>query len=108
VVSAIERWRSLLDAAVPLAALLLPLTSGSAHPSPRTPLAERTHSMTTPTSDEKLLKPGEVAALFRVGPKTVTRWAQSGRLPCVHTPGGQVRIPATAVQQLLAAEGGES
>jgi excisionase family DNA binding protein len=77
--------------------------------------ASHTPAASLPTStaksaprDERLLKPGEVAALFRVGPKTVTRWAQSGRLPCVHTPGGQIRIPATAVQQLLAAEGGES
>src|SRR3546814_10418120 len=29
---------------------------------------------------EALLTPSEVAALFRVNPKTVTRWARSGKL----------------------------
>ena len=32
-------------------------------------------------NNERLLTPGEVAALFRVDPKTVTRWAASGRTP---------------------------
>ena len=31
-------------------------------------------------NNERLLTPGEVAALFRVDPKTVTRWAASGRI----------------------------
>ena len=33
---------------------------------------------------EALLTPSEVAALFRVNPKTVTRWARAGKLtaPC--------------------------
>jgi excisionase family DNA binding protein len=39
-----------------------------------------------------LLTPGEVGALFRVDPKTVTRWAKAGRLPAaVRTPGGHRR-----------------
>jgi hypothetical protein len=29
---------------------------------------------------EALLTPAEVAALFRVDPKTVTRWAKAGKL----------------------------
>ena len=29
---------------------------------------------------DRLLTPGEVAALFRVDPKTVTRWAAAGRI----------------------------
>ena len=29
---------------------------------------------------ERLLTPGEVATLFRVDPKTVTRWATAGRI----------------------------
>lgn len=40
--------------------------------------------MTTVTSnrdeEERLLTPSEVAKLFRVDPKTVTRWAKSGKL----------------------------
>jgi excisionase family DNA binding protein len=40
------------------------------------------HSPADSTSPEteRLLTPGEVAQLFRVDPKTVTRWAAAGRL----------------------------
>ena len=34
-------------------------------------------------NNERLLTPGEVAALFRVDPKTVTRWAASGRITSI-------------------------
>ena len=35
---------------------------------------------------EKLLTPSEVAAIFRVDPKTVTRWAKVGKVVvCAHT-----------------------
>ena len=37
---------------------------------------------------ERLLTPGEVALLFRVDPKTVTRWASAGRIGSIRTPGG--------------------
>lgn len=40
----------------------------------------------------KLLTTGEVARLFRVDPKTVTRWAKEGRLPFFRTPGGHRRF----------------
>ncbi|MEI2643153.1 MAG: helix-turn-helix domain-containing protein [Candidatus Nanopelagicales bacterium] len=32
------------------------------------------------SNPEDLLTPSEVAALFRVDPKTVTRWAKAGKL----------------------------
>ena len=35
-------------------------------------------TVTTSANAERLLTPGEVAALFRVDPKTVTRWASAG------------------------------
>ena len=47
---------------------------------------------------EPMLTPGEVAALFRVTPKTITRWAEAGKLPVVRTLGGHRRFPARAVQ----------
>ena len=53
-------------------------------------------------AQEQLLTPGEVAALFRVDPKTVTRWAQDGRLSSVRTLGGHRRFRATEVHALLA------
>lgn len=45
----------------------------------------------------ELMTPSEVARLFRVDPKTVTRWAKSGRLPSIRTLGGHRRFPAAEV-----------
>lgn len=51
---------------------------------------------------ERLLTPSEVAALFRVDPKTVTRWAAAGRISSIRTPGGHRRFRESEVQTLLA------
>ena len=51
---------------------------------------------------EALLTPAEVAAMFRVDPKTVTRWAKAGRLDSVRTLGGHRRYWAAQVHTLLA------
>lgn len=51
---------------------------------------------------DKLLTPGQVAALFHVDPKTVTRWAHAGRLGSVRTPGGHRRFRENEVMSLLA------
>jgi excisionase family DNA binding protein len=53
-------------------------------------------------SSERLLTPGEVAALFRVDPKTVTRWASAGRIGSIRTPGGHRRFRESEVKHLLA------
>lgn len=50
---------------------------------------------------DRLMTPGEVANLFRVDPKTVSRWAISGRIPSVRTPGGHRRFRETDVRALL-------
>jgi len=50
---------------------------------------------------EALLTPAEVAALFRVDPKTVTRWAKAGKLSAIRTLGGHRRYRATEVYALL-------
>ena len=52
---------------------------------------------------EKLLTPAEVAAIFRVDPKTVTRWAKVGKLSSIRTLGGHRRFREAEVQALLAA-----
>ena len=52
-------------------------------------------------NNERLLTPGEVAALFRVDPKTVTRWAASGRITSIRTPGGHRRFSESEVRALL-------
>jgi excisionase family DNA binding protein len=52
-------------------------------------------------AQEALLTPAEVAAVFRVDPKTVTRWAVAGKLTAVRTLGGHRRYRADEVMQLL-------
>jgi excisionase family DNA binding protein len=47
------------------------------------------------------MTPAEVAALFRVDPKTVTRWADAGKMTAVRTLGGHRRYRADEVQNLL-------
>lgn len=54
-----------------------------------------------PESGEALLTPAEVAALFRVDPKTVTRWAVAGKLTSLRTLGGHRRYRAAEVLALL-------
>lgn len=57
---------------------------------------------------EVLLTPAEVASLFRVDPKTVTRWAKAGKLTAIRTLGGHRRYRASEVNALLqASTGGE-
>lgn len=58
--------------------------------------------MSTRTTDvESLLTPAEVAALFRVDPKTVTRWAKAGKLTSIRTLGGHRRYREAEVRSLL-------
>jgi excisionase family DNA binding protein len=53
------------------------------------------------TKDDRLMTPGEVAALFRVDPKTVTRWAASGRITSIRTPGRHRRFRESEIMALL-------
>lgn len=58
----------------------------------------------TANDGDKLMTPAEVAALFRVDPKTVTRWAAAGRIGSIRTPGGHRRFRESEVKTLLEAE----
>lgn len=53
---------------------------------------------------ERLLTPAEVAAMFRVDPKTVTRWAKAGKLSSIRTLGGHRRYREAEVQAFLAVD----
>ena len=66
------------------------------------------HEMDETQADRagRLLTPGEVATLFRVDPKTVTRWAAAGRISSIRTPGGHRRFRESEVRALL--EGGRT
>ena len=58
-------------------------------------------SMGSAPGRDRLLTPGEVATLFRVDPKTVTRWASAGRIGSIRTPGGHRRFRESEVRALL-------
>lgn len=49
----------------------------------------------------ELLMPAEVAELFRVDPRTVTRWATDGKLTTIRTLGGHRRYNRVEVEELL-------
>jgi len=60
--------------------------------------------MTAEFQHQRMLTPSEVAELFRVDPKTVTRWADKGRLHSIKTPGGHRRFFEAEVAELLRAK----
>lgn len=59
-------------------------------------------------SRDRLLTPGEVASLFRVDPKTVTRWAAAGRINSIRTPGGHRRFRESEIRELLRQDGAKA
>ncbi len=67
----------------------------------------RTDSGSYPALPERLLAPGEVAVLFGVSPKSVTRWSDKRGLPCIRTVGGHRRFRESDVRRLLE-QGGTS
>jgi len=50
---------------------------------------------------ERLLTPAEVASMFRVDPKTVTRWAKAGKLSSIRTLGGHRRYRESEIRGLI-------
>jgi excisionase family DNA binding protein len=58
-----------------------------------------------PLDPEALLTPAEVAALFHVDPKTVSRWARNGKLTSLRTLGGHRRFSQAEVLNLLGRAG---
>ena len=63
---------------------------------------EAAHMSAHTPEAEPLLTPAEVATMFRVDPKTVTRWAKAGKLTSIRTLGGHRRYRETEVRALLA------
>jgi excisionase family DNA binding protein len=54
-------------------------------------------------ADDKLLTRAEVAQMFRVDPKTVTRWARSGKLNAIRTLGGHRRYRRSEIERAIEA-----
>lgn len=58
----------------------------------------------TPAERNDLLTPSEVAVLFRVNPKTVTRWARAGKISAIRTLGGHRRFRREEIEAVLRSE----
>jgi excisionase family DNA binding protein len=65
-------------------------------------------NMQKPKEQEVLLTPAEVAKIFRVDPKTVTRWAKAGKLTAIRTLGGHRRYRRSEIQVLVGIDAKES
>jgi excisionase family DNA binding protein len=64
-------------------------------------MSQSNYAPLSASNQEKLLTPAEVASLFRVDPKTVTRWAKAGKLTSIRTLGGHRRYKESEVKALL-------
>jgi len=64
-------------------------------------MSQSNQSHLSVSGQENLLTPAEVAVLFRVDPKTVTRWAKAGKLTSIRTLGGHRRYKESEVKALL-------
>jgi predicted site-specific integrase-resolvase len=54
-----------------------------------------------PNAPDRLLPPAEVAELFQVDRKTVSRWAKAVRPIRIRTPGGHHRFRESDIRALL-------
>jgi excisionase family DNA binding protein len=59
------------------------------------------HTVDRVLDGDPLLTREEVAVLFRVDPRTVTRWAKASRIASVKTPGGRRLYRQSVVQAAL-------
>jgi len=57
--------------------------------------------MVPPPPEPRYLRTAQVAELLHVSPKTVSRWAQEGRLPYLRTLGGHRRYPDAEIRALV-------
>jgi excisionase family DNA binding protein len=64
-------------------------------------VGRKRRTMAEDTQPDALLTPAEVAALFRVNPKTVTRWARAGKITAIRTLGGHRRFRASEIRRCL-------
>lgn len=54
------------------------------------------------STDPEYLTPGELARILHVSPKTISRWASEGRIPCIVTLGGHRRFRLTDAMAVAA------
>jgi excisionase family DNA binding protein len=70
------------------------------------PIGRVTREVAT-MAEDKLLTPAEVARMFRVNPKTVTRWAQRGKIRAIRTLGGHRRYRQSEIERAIEAAGAD-
>jgi excisionase family DNA binding protein len=58
--------------------------------------------MTTRQTRPGYLLTHQVADIFHVSPKTVSRWAKQGKLPFLRTLGGHRRFPEPEIREMVA------
>lgn len=58
-----------------------------------------------PEMHARLLRSGEVAALFDVTERTVLNWASAGKLPSIRTVGGHLRFRQDDIMELISGTG---
>ncbi|SIR68308.1 BldC family transcriptional regulator [Williamsia sterculiae] len=78
-----------------------PITFDSVSPNPTSHNTSAHTPITPRAASQHTLTPGQVAAMFNVNPKTVARWASSGILGAIRTPGGHRRFREADVVALL-------
>lgn len=54
--------------------------------------------------EDRLMTSGEVARIFAVSPKTVSRWATDGLIQSTLTPGGHRRFRESDIRTMLGGE----
>lgn len=64
-------------------------------------------SVSEPDEDQ-YLTPGEVARMLHVSPKTISRWASQGLLPCLVTLGGHRRFRRADVEEIARGMAGQA
>ncbi len=80
---------------------MLPIVDGSYVIDQPDTRKETSKAMADQPQVDTLLTPAEVAALFRVNPKTVTRWARAGKITAIRTLGGHRRFRASEIRRCL-------
>ncbi|MEV4249330.1 BldC family transcriptional regulator [Streptosporangium canum] len=63
----------------------------------------------SPLGEERLLTSEEVATVFHVDPKTITRWAAAGLIRAIRTPGGRLfRYRPADIRAILSSPDGQA
>ena len=59
------------------------------------------------SAETTYISPGQAAAILRVSPKTVNRWADKGQIPCAVTLGGHRRFQLEVIRAVARTMGVE-